>query len=348
MLAPQTIWVAVRLLAGCWLLWRIARPKPAAARQPCSIVVPARNEADTLPALLTSLRSELRPGDQLIVVDDSSTDDTAGVAARGGATVVAASPVPEGWTGKAWACATGARTSTADTLVFLDADVTVEPGGLDRVVGAHQDGLLSVQPFHTTKRPYERLSLFFNIVAMMGTDSFTPLGSRLRPSGAFGPCLVTRRDDYDAVGGHAAVKSAVLDDVELAHRYSASGRRVRCLGGKGSLSFRMYPSGVRSLVEGWSKNLAGGAGKTRALTLLFVVAWISVCIQAPWLGWFVYAAVVVQLAWMAWRIGRFGVVALVLFPIPLAVFLVVFARSAFLTVVRRRVRWKGREISLEA
>ena len=344
MSAPQTIWVAIRLLAGGWLLWKIARPKPADVHRPCSIVVPARNEANTLPSLLASLRPELLPGDQLIVVDDASTDDTADVAARGGATVVTAPSLPEGWTGKAWACATGARRSTADTLVFLDADVTVEPGGLNRVLGAHVDGLLSVQPFHVTVRPYERLSLFFNIVSMMGTDAFCPVGTRLRPSGAFGPCLVTRRDEYEAVGGHAAVKSAVLDDVELARCYRASQRRVVCLGGKGSLSFRMYPSGLWQLIEGWSKNLAGGAGKTRALTLVLVVAWISLCIQAPWLGWPVYAAVVIQLGWMARRIGRFGVVALLLYPIPLAAFLAIFVRSIYLTFGRKRVTWKGREL----
>ena len=348
MSAQQTIWAAVRLLAGCWLLWRIARPKPAGAHPPCSIVVPARNEANTLPALLTSLRPELRPGDQLIVVDDASTDGTADVAARGGAIVVTAPQLPEGWTGKAWACATGARQSTADRLLFIDADVTVAPGGLDRVLGAHDDGLLSVQPFHVTVRPHERLSLFFNVIGMMGTDAFTPLAARVRPSGAFGPCLVTRRDDYEAVGGHASVKSAVLDDVELAHRYLSSGRSVVCLGGKGSLSFRMYPDSARQLVEGWSKNLAGGAGKTRLVTLLLVITWVSVCIQAPWLGWPTYTVVVLQLAWMARRIGRFGVLALLLYPLPLLAFLAIFVRSMYLTYIRRRVVWKGRELKSSA
>lgn len=325
---------------------RIARPRAAAAgaHRNCSVIVPARNEAASLPALLDSIRPQLRDGDQLLVVDDHSDDDTADVASRGGAAVVAAPALPGGWTGKAWACATGARVATTDTLVFLDADVTVEPGGLDRVLASYDDGLLSVQPLHVTVRPYERLSLFFNLVAMMGTDAFTPLGGRVRPSGAFGPCLVTSRDAYEAVGGHAAASAAVLDDVELAQCYRASGRNVRCLGGKGSLSFRMYPSGVRQLIEGWSKNLAGGAGKTRLLTLLLVVAWISVCIQAPWYGPVVYAAVVVQLVWMVRRIGRFGVLAVLLYPIPLAAFLVVFVRSMFLALVRKTVTWKGREI----
>jgi 4,4'-diaponeurosporenoate glycosyltransferase len=308
-------------------------------------VVPARNEARTLPKLLASLRPELRPGDQLIVVNDASSDATADIASRGGATVVEAPPLPEGWTGKAWACATGASVSTADTLVFLDADVTVDPGGLDRVLGSHQGGLLSVAPFHLTIRPYERLSLFFNVVGLMSVEPFTPLGSRRAPTGAFGPCLVTSRADYDAIGGHAAVRATVLDDMELARCYQASGRRVVCLGGRGSLSIRMYPEGLRQLVEGWSKNMAGGAGRIRVSALLMVVSWIGLCIQAPWLGWPYYAAVVAQLAWIARRIGRFGIVAVVLYPIPLCAYLVIFVRSIYLTYVRRRVRWRGRDLN---
>ena len=344
----ETISIGARLLAGAWLLARIPRPRGGDPHTRCSIIIPARNEANALPVLLSSLRPQLAPGDQLLVVDDNSIDATADVASRAGATVVAAPPLPIGWTGKAWACAAGAGASTADTLVFLDADVTVAPGGLDRVVGAHDGGLTSVQPFHMTERPHERLSLFFNLVAMMGTDAFTPFGTRLTPRGAFGPCLVTSRADYEAVGGHGAVRSAVLDDVELARAYQASGRTVRCLAGRGSVSFRMYPNGVSQLVEGWSKNLAAGAGRTRLLTLLLVVAWISICIQAPWYGWWPYALVVVQLAWMARRIGRFGIAAIVLYPVALAAFLGVFVQSLYLLLVRRRVRWKDRDLNPRA
>jgi 4,4'-diaponeurosporenoate glycosyltransferase len=350
------------------LLWRIARPAPVGptvARPACSIVVPARDEAETLPDLLATLLPQLRGGDQLVVVDDHSTDATAAVAKAAGAVLVPAPELPEGWTGKAWACATGAGVSSNHVLVFLDADVTVLPGGLDRVLASHAtsapDGLLSVQPHHETLRPYERLSALFNVIAMMGTDAFTPLGGRRAPAGAFGPCLVTSRESYDAAGGHASVASAVLDDVALARRYRAAGLPVVCLGGRGTLSFRMYPAGLRQLVEGWSKNLAAGADATRRTTVLLVVAWVSVLIQAAWwLGrlvatgdgpgggpWFalaVYAAVVAQLTWMLRRVGRFGALTPLLFPIPLAFFLAVFARSAFLTVVRRKVAWKGRDL----
>ena len=94
--------------------------------------------------------------------------------------------------------------------------------------------------------------------------------------------------------------------------------------------------------------MASGVGTTRIATVVMTVAWIALCIQAPWLGWPVYVAVVAQLAWMARRIGRFGVMALVLYPIPLAAFLAIIVRSSYLTYVRRRVTWKGRELKPSA
>jgi 4,4'-diaponeurosporenoate glycosyltransferase len=344
-------WLVVRFAAGCALLWSIRRPPPVQPRRdrrPVSIIVPARDEEASLPALLASLDGELRQDDEVVIVDDHSTDGTATLAP-----VLAAPPVPAGWTGKAWACWTGAKAARNDLLVFLDADVTVLAGGLDRVLGAHAelapDGLLSVQPYHVTVRPYERLSAFFNIVSMMGTDAFTVLGRRRCSRGAFGPCMVTSRAAYDAAGGHASVSSSILDDVALAQRY----RRSECLAGRDSLTFRMYPSGVRQLVEGWTKNLARGARFVRPSTLVAIVLWLSLCMEAAW--WLVndrdeaavaiYAVIVVQLAWMLRRIGRFGVMTAVVYPVALTSFLAVFARSMYLTAVRHRVRWKGRSLT---
>ena len=357
MSGAQVASVVARLAIGCWLLWRVPRVGPSGAARPgVAVVVPARNEASTLPALLVSLADELRADDELVVVDDHSSDATAAVAAAGGARVLAAPPLPSGWTGKAWALDAGVAATTAPVLVLLDADVAVEPGAIERLVGerSRRGGLVSVAPVHVVERPYERLSAVLATVAMMGTGAFTPR-RQARPAGAFGPCLVTSRDDLTAVGGHGAVAGEILDDVALARRYLATGLAVTIFGGRGTVRYRMYPGGLRQLVDGWSKNVAAGAGSTRPFTLLLVVAWISVLLQAPWWavtaptwGGAVYAACVVQLAWMWGRIARFGVLTAVLFPLPLAVFVAVFVRSAVLTVVRRRVPWKGREVSLGA
>jgi 4,4'-diaponeurosporenoate glycosyltransferase len=263
--------------------------------------------------------------------------------------------LPDGWTGKAWACATGAGATTNELLVFLDADVVVVVGGLARVVGEREpEGLLSVQPFHVTKRPYERASAICNLVSMMGVGAFTPL--RSAPRGAFGPCLVTSRAAYAAVGGHGAVASSVLDDIELARCYRAQGRAVRCLGGRGSVTFRMYPNGPRQLVDGWTKNMASGARRVGAVAPLLTAVWVALLaavvvgvVTAHDLASVIaYGLVVAQVAWMLRRVGRFGIATALLFPLPLACFVFVFARSVLRTAVRGRVTWKGRVLNLRA
>lgn len=359
---------SLRWLTGIWLLWRVPRcraDRPAAtdgtASAPVSVVIPARDEEATLPRLLASLAAQEPPPAEVIVVDDHSSDATTAVAQSGGATVLAAEALPPGWTGKTWACWSGVAIAAHPTLLFLDADTEMEPGGLARVLAENgrRGGLVSVAPDHVTVRLYENLSAFFNVVAMMGLDAFDPLRTRRQPRGAFGPCLITTGSDYRAVGGHQAVRHDVVEDVALARRYTNAGLPVACLGGRGTIRFRMYPAGVRQLVEGWTKNFAGGAASARPLTFLLISVWLSGCISAPWhlgaaamnrgalslpLAALVYAAYATQLVWMLGRIGRFSRTTAPLYPIVLAFFLVVFARSLILTHVRGRVTWRGREI----
>lgn len=329
-----------------------------------SVVIPARDEERTLPCLLASLRAQEPGPGRVVVVDDHSSDATASVATQGGATVVASEALPPGWTGKAWACWTGAKVTDEATLVFLDADTELEPGGLAMVLAEHRrrGGLVSVQPFHRTERPYEALSAFFNVVSMMGVGAFTPLrrgGSRV---GAFGPCLVCSRADYLRAGGHQAVAGEVVEDVALARRFAAMGLPVTCFGGRGTIRFRMYPGGPAHLVEGWTKNFAAGARSTPPLTFAMVSAWLAGCITAAGgvvaavlgrrrrpspavLTWARYAAYVLQLRWMLRRVGTFGWWPAALYPVPLAGFLAVFARSVVTTTVRRQVIWKGRLVA---
>ena len=208
------------LALSLWLLaflfiWRLPRcPSGYASEGSVSFVIPARNEERSLPALLGSLRDEGvgdagrtghsapmeagRPAgsgapDEVIVVDDHSRDGTARVARSFGATVLSSADLPEGWLGKTWACWQGAQEASRETLVFLDADTRFEPGGCQAVCSCHStfpEGLVSFWPYHRMRRVYERLAAFFNIIIMASMNVFTVLGERLRPLGAFGPCMV--------------------------------------------------------------------------------------------------------------------------------------------------------------
>ncbi|CAA9217186.1 MAG: hypothetical protein AVDCRST_MAG20-431 [uncultured Acidimicrobiales bacterium] len=339
---------------GWGLLWRVPTPGPARARGPAvSVVVPARDEAVNLPHLLASLVPQLRPGDEVVVVDDHSQDATAEVAAAGGATVVPAPPLPAGWAGKQWACHTGAVVAVNDLLVFLDADTRIAPGGLARIAAAGAaSGLTSIQPYHLVPRWPERLAAFFNIVGMMGSLVCTPLGSRLRPRGVFGPCLATTTGDYWRAGGHEAARSGVLDDVALAAAYRRAGLPVRVYGGRGTIDFRMYPGGLPELVGGFTKNMAAGARAVRPSAAMAVAGWVAACaaplvlalrLPGP-LAALCYLAVAVQVGVHLRRLGSFGPVVALAYPVALVVFLAVFVRSLLATYGRGRVSWKGRSL----
>ena len=355
------ILVAVRFAIGGWLLWSVPRVRARAGTTAGSteltdvaVVVPARNEAGSIGALLDSLPQ----GPEVVVVDDGSEDATAAVARAAGVRVVASEPLPEGWVGKSWACARGVAATAGDPIVFVDADVRFEAGGLAAVVGEQRrrGGLVSVQPFHEPGAPVESLASIFNIVGFAGTDAASPLGRRRGSRGAFGPVLVTSRADHDRVGGHQAVRSSVVEDLALAEHYRGAGLPVAILGGGDLVRFRMYPGGFRPLVEGFTKNLASGAAAVRRTTTVLVVAWFSLLVQAaaaPVLALIrgggvgpallLYALVAAQLWWMGRRLGRFGPWVALAFPVSVVLFASVFARSVWATAAGA-VSWRGRRV----
>lgn len=370
MLTPELIASFLFFLLGLFLMWDIPlleRCKGGDDERDdtdwprVSIITPARNEEERIRPLLESLRQQTRPDYEFVVVDDESTDDTAAVAQQMGARVVLGEVLPGGWSGKTWACWQGAQRSSGEVLIFLDADTWVEDGGLESIVRAYQNigGLLTVQPYHMTYEPYEQLSAMFNIVLMAGTNAFTPLGDRLRPGGGFGPCVVCSRDDYFRVGGHSAVRAEVLEDLAMARVFLEEGYSVSCYGGRGVINFRMYPGGLRELVEGWSKGFASGATSIRVGFSLLVVAWVWGCFSAflgvvrsvlpvvtvvagPWL--LLYGLYVWEIHWMLRRIGRFRWWTSVLYPLLLVFFTAVMVRSLVMTHVVGQVMWRGRRV----
>lgn len=335
------IWIAhlFGLPAGGFLLR--ALPRCAAGngqRIPVSVIIPARNEEQNLPALLESLTSQTPPPEEIIVVDDGSTDRTAELARGAGARVIASAKLPAAWRGKAWACHQGADVATKDTLIFMDADTRFEPGGLRAVCNAFakRGGALSLAAFQTLEKPSEQLSAFF--VAVMTAASEL-----------FGPFLMVSKSDYQKAGGHAAVKNQVLENVHLAAEFRKAGVPVCSLGGAGTLSIRMYPGGLRELSRGWKKAFATGAGQTPPLRMAGIIFWLSAAagtaVMLPvsafsgLLLWGpLYAAFAGLLFIQLRRLGQFRFATALFYPVALVFFFVLFAQSA----CQKHQTWKGR------
>lgn len=359
----NVLWVLAGWAIGWWLFGRPRRlrddvPFPGAVD--VSIIIPARNESASLPNLLSDLERVRPLGSEIIVVDDSSTDDTLAIARSfDGVSVFPAGLTPEGWLGKSWACHVGTVAANSETLLFLDADVRLDPGAIEAVLAELdlRGGLVSVEPFHCVDRPYEEASALFGIVSFMGVGA----GRHDITDGAFGPVMATTRSDYELVGGHESVRSEIVEDMALARRFISHDRSVTVLTGGPKLRFRMYPSGFASLLEGWTKNFATGAGGTPVTRLAGIVVWLTAMGSAFMtllgsigdpskmaIGLGLCGAFALQLRTMFSSLGNFSATAALLFPLQLIVFFAVFFRSLWQTTIRRQVRWRGRVIPLNA
>ncbi len=359
-------WVELILLiigyGACALLfWRIPRlPRVGVVENPSvSVVIPARNEEKTLPLLLKDLSAQTLNPIEIIVADDGSEDSTAQIAREFGATLVSPQDKPDGWIGKSWACQHGALAAKGETLIFLDADVRLANDGLARIVSAFQTrGTISVQPYHSVCRAYEHLALIFNLIQIGANGTSLPNPVNL---GLFGPVIAMSRKNYFDIGGHASVKSAIVEDMELAEHLRQAQIPFSVFVGDVDVSFRMYPAGFRTLWHGFTKNLATGAAKTPAILFLLVALMISSVTSAAlhlilstvrgepivFLYAVLYALWAVILGLLGKKIGRFSPLAAILYPLPLAMFLLVFMYSGFLRLFRQKVIWKGRAIKLE-
>ena len=214
-----------------------------------SVIIPARNEEDNLPFLLESIKSQSIEPYEIIVVDDMSTDKTYEIAAGYGVKVIKNTELPDKWTGKSWALWNGVKESSGDILVFLDADVRLEPNTLKTllVTRTESGGAISVVPYHKTQKFYEKLSL---VPYLLGVLVFTsPFERYSKKKGLYGSCIVMTREDYSKIEGHDSVKSEVLDDLTLGKKLSEAGIPVHNFIGYKNVSFRMYPGGIQSELE---------------------------------------------------------------------------------------------------
>ena len=270
------------------------RDFPVAAGTSVSLIIPARNETATIDHLLdTVLRSRHEPL-EVIVVDDRSTDDTAARVTARLATdprlrLVQGVELPVGWLGKPWACAQGAAVASGTVLIFTDADTSHHPDLIGHAVGAleaESADLLTLTSQQTCTTFWERLVMpqIWVLLGWRYPPSSVSRATKPHQVVANGQFIVVHRAGYDAIGGHGAVKGEVVEDLALAQRYLADGRRLRMMYGEALLSTRMYRS-LGEMIEGWSKNLYLGARQSlRGMPLLARIAPVGLMLSfAFWL-----------------------------------------------------------------
>ena len=283
------------LIAGLnFLLMR--RPRPAAGGPEVVVLIPARDERANLERLLPAL------GDaRVLVCDDESTDGTEEVAAENGATVLRGKPLPEGWRGKNWACHNLALAAlegtTAEWLLFLDADVYPEPDFIPTMRGmaarAKPDvGAITGFPTVLPGRGVEPLFLAWVGWVLLVTNPFGLVARTGMGHNRFlnGQITMWRRGVYERLKPNEAVRSKVMEDVSMGRLLAREGVRVEVANLSRSLAVKMYDT-WRQTLDGMSKNsheIAGSTAGTLALAALMLFlgwGWISGGAWAAGLFW---------------------------------------------------------------
>jgi glycosyltransferase involved in cell wall biosynthesis len=325
-----------------------------------SVIVPARNEEACLGACLKSLVMQDGIEFEVIVVDDGSSDGTAGIARSfPGVAVISAGPLPAGWTGKNNAMSAGAKIAKGKWLLFTDADTVHQPGSLARAVAeAQQHGaaLLSYSPEQEVHSFWEKAVMPVVFAELAATYPLAKVSDPTSPiAAANGQYLLISRDTYDAVGGHAKIASDLLEDVALARLVKSSGRKIFFRYGADAVRTRMYRSWSQ-MKEGWTKNLAllfqHPVRRGLILLVFWAFSWITFALgvtalsSGHWkLSWLVLPILVVygRIARGNFRpIATFIAVAV---GMPMASYLLIRSASRH---KKGDVVWKGRTYGAEA
>lgn len=206
---------------------------------PCVVaIVPARNEAETIKACLTSLAEQDYPGDfRIVMVDDASTDATAEIARNVAANgerpieIVSGAPLEPGWTGKLWALNQGVTAAgDAEFLWFTDADITHGKGVL-RALAAKAEtdkrDIVSLMVRLHCATFWEAVLIPAFIFFFQKLYPFAAVNDPTRrTAGAAGGCLLIRRRALEAAGGIEAVHDRLIDDCALADAVKRSGGHI--------------------------------------------------------------------------------------------------------------------------
>jgi hypothetical protein len=339
-----------------------------------SVVIPARNEAAALADCLLNVLSQDYPRLSVVVADDRSEDDTAAIADRvagrdARVRVLRVAKLPRGWMGKSHALWSATRQLTADWLLFLDVDCTLRPQAVRtaiREARRRNIEFLSLWPGQAPGGFWEHLliPLCAAIIALW-------FGARKRAAFANGQFLLVTRNAYERMGGHRAVRTALIEDIPLAERAALAGVRPWVGSGRELVAVRMY-AGLGAIVDGWTRIYVGAlrsSVKIAASILWLLCGSLLPYVMAIWLAaklvgptrpadpttllvtsglCVLHLALLLAASWRFWGLGGCKRAYLVLYPASVLVVAAILVRAWWWLTVRRSVPWRERAYTIDA
>lgn len=376
-------WIAGGLLALAWcsrlISAAIGMPKipdvarPEWDRRPdpeprLSIVVPARNEEDSISESLKQLLSLDYSNYEVLAVDDRSTDRTGEIldriaetpAARGRLKVIHVDALPSGWLGKTHAMWTASQQSTGDWILFTDADVLFKPDSLRRVLAyaeSERADHVVLFPRMIMRRPGERMMIaFFQTLFVFGHRPWKVADPKTQDHMGVGAFNLIRRSTYESVGTYKALRFEVLDDMKLGKVVKTSGFAQRNVFGEDLISIH-WAKGAMGIVDNLTKNFFA----------IMSFQWpraISSCVALVFLNLMPFLGVWLAHGWarVPYAIALFSMFAIycgmsqrssirpyyfLLHPVSTTLFTYTMLRSTLLTLWQGGVIWRGTKYPLD-
>jgi chlorobactene glucosyltransferase len=255
-----------------------------------SILVPARNEARVIERCVTSLLAQDYPNFEVIVLNDNSTDRTGEILFElqkkdSRLKILTGQALAAGWLGKAWACKQLSEAAAGEMLLFTDADTTHEVSAVRRAVGTMQAtncDMLTCVPRQTVETFWEKIGVPLVHFLVMCFLPLSQIWNSRDTAFAFacGQFIMFRREFYKKMGGHDAVKTALVEDVWLVKATKRAGGKVMVCNGIDVVKCRMYES-LGDVWKGFSKNLFAGVNYSYA-GMFGIAVMMFVCFIAPY------------------------------------------------------------------
>jgi hypothetical protein len=353
-----------------------------------SVLIPARNEEANIGAALECVLANTCVAVEVLVLDDASTDATAAIvetiAARDARVRLMRSPeLPVGWNGKQHACWQLARASNAPVMLFLDADVRLEPDAIARMTAfqrASGAALVSGFPRLVTIGFMEWMLLPLIHFVLLGFLPIERMRKTTDPAMAAGcgQFMMVERDAYFASGGHEAIRATMHDGLLLPRAFRKAGFRTDLADITELAQVRMYDSAAKVWL-GLAKNATEGLAAParivpislllvlgQVMPILLLAGWIflvSIIVTGTgmsgtplWTPWLVGCTATIVLAFVAsylprlLAVGRFRqpLKSALLHPVGIFLLLCVQWYGLARQVLGRPVGWRQREYASDS
>lgn len=257
-----------------------------------SICIPARNEEDVIEHCVTSALKQNYDHFEVLVLDDNSTDRTTHILKQLSGIIsnlrhIQGEPKPEDWNGKPWACHQMYQQAKGEILLFIDADVWIEPETLNKTVSElKRYDIITVWPQQILRSFWERMIIplvYFALLTLLPSKyverspRWLPNGLRdlLDPkfSAACGQFMAYNRPVLEAVEGFERIKRSIVDDVEMAKILKAHGYMMRMFTGIEMVYCRMYKD-HHEIWNGFKKNFLAGFDNQVLFILMGVIHFV--------------------------------------------------------------------------